>query len=34
LNSPIAVGIGGAVILGVGTWVLVHNDDPASPSKP
>jgi hypothetical protein len=35
LNSPIAVGIGGAVILGVGTWVLVkYNDDPASPSVP
>jgi hypothetical protein len=34
LNSPIAVGIGGAVIVGVGTWVLIKNDNPASPSQP
>ena len=32
-NSPIAVGIGGAVILGGAVWVLVQGDDPASPSK-
>jgi hypothetical protein len=35
LNSPIAIGAGVAVAGGiVATWVLVHNDDPASPSKP
>jgi len=32
-NSPIAVGIGGAAILGVTTWVLIESDDLASPSK-
>src|SRR5467141_5102749 len=32
-NSPIAVGIGGAAILGGAVWVLVQSDDPASPSK-
>jgi hypothetical protein len=35
LNSPIAVGAGAAVAGGVvAAWVLWHNDDPASPSKP
>jgi len=34
LNSPIAVGIGGGVILGVATWVLLQNQSPASPSAP
>jgi len=34
LNSPLAVGIGGAAIAGVATWVLIKNDNPASPSKP
>ena len=34
LNSPIAVGIGGAVVLGVATWVLIKSDNPASPSVP
>lgn len=34
LNSPIAVGIGGAAILGITAWVLVQSDDAASPSKP
>jgi hypothetical protein len=34
LNSPVAIGIGGAAIIGVTTWVLVKNDDPASPTKP
>ena len=33
LSSPVAIGIGGAAILGVTTWVLVKSDDPASPSK-
>jgi hypothetical protein len=34
LSSPIAVGVGGAVVLGVATWVLREGDNPASPSKP
>ncbi len=34
LNSPVAIGIGGAVIVGVTTWVLVQGSEPASPSKP
>lgn len=34
LNSPIAVGVGGAAIVGVAAWVLIHNDNPASPSTP
>jgi len=34
LNSPIAIGIGAAAIGGVAAWVLLHNDEPASPSKP
>jgi hypothetical protein len=32
-NSPVAVGIGGAAILGVTAWVLIQSDNPASPSK-
>lgn len=34
LNSPIVIGIGGAVGVGVLTWVLIQNDNPASPSVP
>ena len=34
MNSPLAVGIGGAAIVGVTTWVLIKNDNPASPTKP
>jgi hypothetical protein len=34
LNSPLAIGIGGAAVIGVTTWVLVRNDNPASPSVP
>jgi len=34
LNSPLAVGIGGAAIAGVAAWVLIQDDNPASPSKP
>jgi hypothetical protein len=34
LNSPIAVGIGAGAILGVTTWVLLQNQNPASPSNP
>jgi hypothetical protein len=34
LNSPIAIGIAGAAVVGLTTWVLVKDDDPASPAKP
>jgi hypothetical protein len=34
LNNPIAVGIGGAAVAGVATWVLIQHDNPASPSVP
>jgi hypothetical protein len=34
LNSPVAVGIGGAVIVGVTTWVLLQSSAPVSPSQP
>jgi len=34
LNSPIAIGVAGAAVVGLTTWVLVKDDDPASPAKP
>jgi hypothetical protein len=34
LDSPIAVGIGSAAIVGVTAWVLLKSDDPVSPSSP
>jgi hypothetical protein len=34
LNSPYAVAIGGGAIIGLTTWVLVRNDNPASPTRP
>ena len=34
LSSPYAVGAGAAAIAGVATWVLIKNDNPASPTKP
>jgi len=34
LSSPYAIGIGGAAVIGVTTWVLLKNDNPASPAKP
>lgn len=34
LNSPVAVGIGAGAVGFVAAWVLLHNDEPASPSKP
>jgi len=34
MNSPYAVGIGAAAVAGVATWVLIKNDEPASPTKP
>jgi hypothetical protein len=34
MNSPVAIGIGAGAVIGVTTWVLVKNDNPASPTKP
>jgi len=34
LNSPIPIGVAGAAALGITTWVLIKDDDPASPAKP
>jgi len=34
LNSPVAVGIPGGIIVGGAIWVLTKSDDPVSPSKP
>jgi hypothetical protein len=34
LNSPLAVGIGTGAVVGVTTWVLLKNSNPASPSNP
>lgn len=34
LSSPYAIGIGAGAIVGVTTWVLIKNDNPASPTKP
>jgi hypothetical protein len=34
LNSPIAVGVGGAAILGVTVWVLLQSNSPVSPAQP
>ncbi len=34
MNSPVAIGIGAGAVIGVATWVLVKNDNPASPTKP
>jgi len=34
LDSPVAIGVGAAAVMGVTTWVLIQSDDPASPSKP
>lgn len=34
MNSPIAVGIGAGAVAGITTWVLIKNDNPASPTKP
>jgi hypothetical protein len=33
LDSPVAVGIGTGIIVGVAAWVLIQSDNPASPSK-
>jgi|SRR5271157_1935656 len=34
LNSPIAIGVGGAAVVGLTVWVLVKSDNPVSPSAP
>jgi hypothetical protein len=34
LNSPIAIGIGGAAVVGLTAWAIFHDDDPVSPAKP
>ncbi len=34
LNSPIAIGVGAAAIVGVTTWVLLQGSNPVSPSQP
>jgi hypothetical protein len=34
LNSPYAIAIGGGAVIGITTWVLLQNDNPASPSTP
>jgi hypothetical protein len=34
LSSPYAIGIGAGAIVGVTTWVLIKNDNPASPTMP
>lgn len=34
MNSPWAIGIGAGTIAGFTTWVLLQNDNPASPAKP
>jgi hypothetical protein len=34
LDSPYAIGVGAAAVGGLITWVLLQDDEPASPSKP
>ena len=34
LNSPVAIGVGGAAIIGLTAWVLLQSDKPASPTVP
>lgn len=34
LNSPIAIGAGGGLIVGGAIWLLTKNDDPVSPVNP
>jgi hypothetical protein len=34
LNSPIAIGIAGGIVLGGTAWVLSKGDEPLSPAKP
>lgn len=34
LNSPVAIGIAGGIVVGGAAWVLSRGDDPVSPAKP
>jgi len=34
MNSPLAIGIGAGAVAGITTWVLIKNDNPASPTRP
>jgi hypothetical protein len=34
LDSPLAMKIGAVAVFGLGAWVLLQDDEPASPSKP
>ena len=34
LNSPVAIGIAGGIIIGGTAWVLTRSDEPVSPAKP
>lgn len=34
LNSPVAIGIAGGIIIGGTAWALSRGEDPVSPSKP
>jgi hypothetical protein len=34
LNSPIAIGIGGATVVGLTAWAIFRDDEPVSPAKP
>ena len=33
LDSPVAIGIGTGVIVGLGAWVLIQSDNPTSPAR-
>ena len=33
LNSPVAIGIGTGVIVGVAAWAVIQSDDPVSPKE-
>ncbi|MGC2195015.1 MAG: hypothetical protein WA628_10105, partial [Terriglobales bacterium] len=33
LDSPVAIGIGTGIVVGVAAWVLIQSDNPASPSQ-
>ena len=33
LNSPVAIGIGTGIIVGVAAWAVIQSDDPASPDR-
>jgi hypothetical protein len=34
LNTPLAIGLAGGAVIGVTTWVLLQDSNPASPWKP